>query len=432
MKKREIVFGLLLLVVLGKLLPSESYNYVIMALACITSVFWVLQNSQINKILFAAYSIRLLIAFVAYFDIYPIEGSRSDAVFFLEEADKIYAPTLNEMWKNYQDNPLDFFPFIIAIVYFIFGQSQFLMVFFNVILSTLVIRNTFLFTSKIHSAAYGKVASLIVCLLPYSIMFGATVTREPLITFLLTYSFVLLANRKMTRKSLLSLLATLFLLALIHGAFVFYLVLVLCYFAISAFVDNRSFGQRVVVLILSGLILVAGYFLLTNFVVSKVGGILDNEASGELITEKLFRNAGSAIDGSNYRGRIEIRSFGDLFLNFGGVVVPFFLQPYLWRLIELKSYFLLFFGSIPWHILLFLNVLYFKLFLKIVKENLKIFLLIGGLSFVFAFGSSQINQAIRHNHKFIPVVIGLFSPVLVRNPMARRWLSFKEENSQEN
>lgn len=426
MKKREIIFGILVLIVLGKLLPSESYNFVLMGIAIISSLFWLMANPEIRKILFTGYCIRLIIAFVAYFDIYPIEGSRSDAVFFLEEANNILAPTITEMWNNYQDYPLDFFPFIIAVIYFIFGQSDFLMVFINVILSTLVIKNTYEFTRQIHSSAHGKVAALIVTLLPYCIMFGATITREPLLTFLLTYSFVILAKKNIKKKSFIGLLIILVSLTLIHGAFAFFLVSVLVYFAISAFIENRSFGQRVSVLVLSGLMLVSGYFVLTILGISKLGGVLDSESSGELLMERLFNNAGTAIDGSNYRDRVEVKGFGDLFLNFGNVVVPFFLQPYLWRLIELKSYFLLFFGSIPWHILLVLSLAYFKLFLSVIKNNLRSFLLICSVAFIFAFGSSQINQAIRHNHKLIPIFIGVFTPVIVRNPFARKLLSFKE------
>lgn len=415
MKKREVVVVLLSIIVLGKLLPSELFNILMIALGCLTSVFWLLHNSEINKVLFAAYCIRLLLAFVAYFDVYPIEGSRSDAVFFLEEAERIYAPTIGEIWDNYQANPIDFYPLIIAIIYFIFGKSDFLIVFLNVIFSTLVVRNTYYFTSKIYSRRYGKIASVVVCFLPYSILLGVTLTREPLITFLLTYSFYLLAAEVFSVKKIGLLLLCVVGLSLLHGAFFFFLILILIYFLFSSLFQKGDFRQKIAVFIVSFIVLITGYMIVDSFTLSKLGGAANTEAGQEQIISYLYNNAGAATGDSNYRDRIEISGLNDFVLNTGKVILPFIFQPYLWRIIELKSYFILFLGSIPWHILLYFCVFYFSDFIKILKSKSKFFFLIGGLILIFAFGSFQINQAIRHNHKFIPIMISLLAPIMAKS-----------------
>lgn len=399
---------------MGKLLSPEFYNYLIIAVSCLVGVFWLSHPSKINKVLFVGYYIRLAIAFVAYFDLYPIEGSRSDALFFIEEAEKIFSPSIFEIVSNYAANPIDFYPLVIAIIYLVFGQSAFLLVFINVILSTLIIRNVYWFTQKIHTENCAKVTAKIVTILPYSIMFGVTVIREPMITFFLTYFFVLLSRKDFSNSSLILMLISLAMLTMLHGAFALFTITVLLYFALSVFIEKRSFKDRMIVSVMSVTIVIGGYFMLTNFEIYKLRAI-NPEASSEIILNSVFNSAGYSIKGSSYRDEVKITNLGDVFTNYGGVVVPFIFQPYFFRVIELKTYVILFLGSIPWHILALLAIIYFSSFFKIFRNNLKYIILIGSLATIFAFGSSQLNQAIRHNHKFLPLVVGIMSPLIVRN-----------------
>ena len=89
-------------------------------------------------------------------------------------------------------------------------------------------------------------------------------------------------------------------------------------------------------------------------------------------------------------------------------MVPFLYQPYPWRFWELKRLAILFLGSTTWIILSLLFLFNIKTVFDYRLNKYLLFICL--LTLVgFAFGSSQINQAIRHNHKVIPVIIAISS-----------------------
>ena len=159
-------------------------------------------------ILLVALSLRLWVAFGC------AELPRDDAL----EYDRLATGILSG--KGYADeagSPTSFrppfYPFVLAAIYSIFGQSYLVVRIFQAILGTLTVLLVYFIAREVHSEKLGLVAAFFTAIYPSYVMLTKFLFTETLFTFLLALSLYLFLKM---RRSMLAILA--FLLGVTLGA----------------------------------------------------------------------------------------------------------------------------------------------------------------------------------------------------------------------
>jgi hypothetical protein len=143
-------------------------------------------------------------------------------------------------------------------------------------------------------------------------------------------------------------------------------------------------------------------------------GDLTKLAGEETVAEYSLRSSGFAIgedEGASYRKTYEITSIGDVILFFPDIFIPFLLKPYIWQLFTYR-FPTLYIHSIMWAIIIYVFFVNFRTILKFNEEKKFVLLVVISILVSYSFGSSMINQAVRHNTKIIPLLFTLIIPFL--------------------
>ena len=398
----------------SKFLSIEFYDYYLLfvLIPLLTFHFYNL-NTKIKYVLVNAFLVRVIACLISFYDFAILEGANSDAIYFVNTALSYPVDNLFDAYKYYLSQG-EFYSFFIWIIFSIFNKSELFLALINVVFSTYVVQYTYKIANNLYSNKAAKIAAIFIAFAPYCIIFGVTIIREAIITFLFTFSLYNLLIFKNSAK-IINILLVIFCLILsmfFHGGMISVFIAItiaLIIFMAFSFFNNIS---RLIIGSLFFFILLSTVFtLVSNTNIYKIGFL--KELNSQNYQSEIFRNVGYSIKGRNYREEVKITSFTDLITKSPDVFLPFLYQPYPWRFWELKRLAILFLGSTTWIILTLIFLLKYKIILS--KSDSKYLLLICFITLLgFAYGSSQINQAIRHNHKILPVVVAVFSIGLQR------------------
>ena len=367
----------------------------------------------LRRALMTAYGLRLFAALVSYTDIYPLEGAKADALFFTEVGQYYAQYDLVEMISRYNEVSGGIYGLIAGIVFRVFTDAPLIMILFNVILSALTVRYAFLLANRLFDARLAAVAAWATAFTPYLIILGATMLREAALIFLLTYSVYRLVCFRQSR-SVHDLFAAMLAISAsvpLHGAMAPAMIAVLL---IGLFTINplRTPLTAFVSVLLVSVVTYLGAQLVTGGItLYKLEFLAKSSEAG--VTSEILRHAGGAFSEGNYREEVVLGSPLDVVWAIPKVVLPFLFQPYPWRIWELKTYILLFLGSGVWTLL---GLLWLRNVRLVVtnRDAVVVLLIAATVLVVFAFGSSNLNQAIRHNHKVMPLMLVVMAPYLYR------------------
>ena len=382
-----------------------------------TTVYFVLLCQRdprlLRRALLTAFGLRLFAALISYTDIYPLEGSKADALFFIEAGQYYAQYDLVEMISRYSDVSGGVYGLIVGIVFRLFTDAPLIMIMFNVILSSLIVRYVFLLANRLFEARIATIAAWATALTPWLIIFGATMLREAAMTFLLTYSVYRLVCYRQGRsaRDLIAAVVAISATVPFHGAMAPTVIAVLLSALLTTNLLRSPLGAFFMVTLVIGTTYMGAQLLTGDLSLYKLEFLANAQERG--LGDELLRHAGGAFSEGNYREAVVLESPLDVVWAIPKVVLPFLFQPYPWRLWELKTYALLFLGSGVWMLLALLWLRDVRLVVAN-RDAVMVLLIAATVLVVFAFGSSNLNQAIRHNHKAMPLMLIVMAPYLYR------------------
>lgn len=382
-----------------------------------TTTYFVLlcrrEPRPLRQALMIAFGLRLFAALVSYTEIYPLEGSKADALFFTEAGQYLAQYDLVEMISRYTEVSGGIYGLIVGIVFRVFTEAPLILILFNVILSALTVRYAFLLANRLFDARLAAVAAWATALTPYLIMLGATMLREAVLIFLLTYSVYRLVcfRQSGSGRDLFAAVLAISASVPLHGAMAAALIAVLL---VALFTSNplrTPLAAFVAVLLVCVATYLGAQLLSGGISLYKLEFVAKSSEAG--VSSEILRHAGGAFSEGTYREEVVLKSPLDVVWAIPKVVLPFLFQPYPWRIWELKTYILLFLGSGVWTLL---GLLWLRNVRLVVtnRDAVVVMLIAATVLVVFAFGSSNLNQAIRHNHKVMPLILVVMAPYLYR------------------
>jgi hypothetical protein len=370
-------------------------------------------SDKIKVIFKYAINFRFFWAFITYFDVIVLEGKYSDSIWFIDEAKLMLEGGWIGLFENYVVYTENIYSYIIAFTILLIGENESMHICFNIIISVLTIYYAYRLSLLLGETFETFNITFLLSFVLYLTVFATIISRESILTFLITSSVYYVVNYKINRKKNSLIIAFLF----SYFAFIFHGGL----FALPLFVflyslklvfssQNRTnLLSYVVVLIIPMLLfftVINGYVSIYKF------GDLTKLAGEETVAEYTLRSSGYAIgedEGSSYRKSYEITSIEDIIMFFPDVFIPFLLRPYIWQLFQYR-FPTLYIHSIMWAIIMYVFIVNFRTILKFNEEKKFVLLVVISILVSYSFGSSMINQAVRHNTKIIPLLFTLITP----------------------
>ncbi len=374
-----------------------------------------------RKVLLSAFITRFFASIISFSGIFPLEGSIEDASYFREISELMMADGLEGLIRNFVIYLSNAYSLFISFITLIFGDNKAFICTINVFFGVFVVWRI----GQIGEILYDntvKVKSMwISTFVLYLVIFSATPIRESLHIFFIssaTYFFL-----KFTKNGkLLSFFFSMFfgiLSVMFHSAlfgFLFVLILLIVFqsFKSSKEVSKSSFSKYfIMVFIIVTLPLLFNGITSGSIKLYKLDGY-SNDNAGEDFDDYLFRNAGTAVASSGtYRQDFKIKGITDFLFLLPNSLIPFFFKPYPWELFKIRYPFL-YIHSFMWIYFFYLFIGKFSFF-KANKNSIYILLISLSILIPYSFGSFQINQAIRHNTKSLPIIIPLLAPLVFKN-----------------
>ncbi len=410
----------LFLFFIGLLPMDQNYHALIVSLTflIIGSFFILLKEVKIKKILFFAFLFRFLAAIISYteynflwLNIFPLEGATTNAVYFHDEAFRIYSNGFLDMLVNFSDYSSNFYSLFISLIYFVFGPYNIIPILINVIFGVLIVYRVFQFSSLLFNNKIAKLSSYFASLSPWMIIFCSTLLREAMVTYFILSSVYLLfkyyKNDKLKYLFYIFLYSVIYIL--LHGAL---LILFLMTFMMILLMNRKKinslsrFSKTFLVFFIP--LIFYTMFTFSGITIYKLEAFSNANNISDVLSGFLNRSGEvREISTRLYRDQYKADNIYELILNVPKVLFPFLFKPYPTQLFTWR-YPLHYIHSALMYFFIFLLIIKFK---SIINNKILKYLLILILVnlIVFAFGTSNINAAIRHNHKFIPLIIVLLS-----------------------
>lgn len=423
MKTLNFIFlsiGFILLFTIGLFSIGQDYHALIASLIflIIGLLLIFFSDFKIKKILFLAFLFRSLAAIISYteynflwINVFPLEGSTTNAVYFHEEAFKIYSNGILDLFLNFSTYVSNFYSLFISLIYFIFGPYNIIPILINVIFGVLIVYRIFLCCLLLFNDKIAKISAIFASFSPWMIIFCSTLLREAMITYcvLSTVYFLFKYYKNNKLKYLMYIFLYSVINILLHGALfgVFLMIFLIIIFIHRKNINNISSFSKILLSFLIPIILFS-FFSFSGFTIYKLETIFEKNSTSQILDSFLGKSGNIRETSSKlYRDKVDINSFPDLIISLPKVTFPFLFKPYPTQLLTWR-YPLHYIHSMLMYFFVFLFISNFRNIInrKILKY---LFLIILANLIIFSFGTSNINAAIRHIHKFIPLIIILLS-----------------------
>lgn len=355
------------------------------------------------RLIFLAYMIRL---FVMIFDIY------GNSIFVLPNSgdDTKY---FNFKATNYALNNVEYTGYskILGIQYKLFGANRFVGQYFNLLISIATILITFMIIDlMIANNKVKKMAYLLICFLPNTIVLSVILLRESLIEFLITISLFYYLKWWKKNGVINVIIAILFIIAAsyLHSGVVFIsLGYIICYIFFSN--EDRKIKIGLMQFILVIVLMVPAFVAVhsaNSFFLPYLAGI----NSVEDVSSKV---SGYELGGSVYlTDSSNLNSLSDLIMITPLRFLYFIISPAPWKWRGFQDI-LAFMTSSLFYVYTSIKVV--KMIFEKDKSNrnliISIIIILLLVLFVYSWGTSNSGTALRHREKFVSYFILLFAIV---------------------
>lgn len=376
--------------------------------------FYFNKYKYVNKILITAFIIRFILSILSYSGIWYQQGANDDALYFIENGLAYSNFDFSQIFLNFVNSGTSIYNLFLGFIFKIFDKSILFVIYINVFFSSLIVLYVYKLSSLLYNKKAGYLAALFATFVPYLLFLGVTIIREPIITLLLIVSifyFVKYSKSFLFKDMILSIILLFFGIGM-HGAIILSLIVLIINIGLITFKRSQSLLHKIrflLIMIITTISLIS--VLQSEFRIYKLHNFQDRKL--DKLYDDILRHSGYAIKDNTYRSDIKIEKLLDYIIVLPETFIPFLLEPYPWRIIELARYFLWFFGPMVWLVLFYLFLSNRKLLFNN-KINIYIILFCFISLYVYSLGSSQINQAIRHNHKFVPIIISIMSIYFIK------------------
>lgn len=423
MKRIELLFFILIFYFVVFFLPKEGdvFSAIVFFVFTIFSIILISRiKKRIRVVLLLAFVLRIFAALISFYGIFPLEGSGQDAIVFSREAENMVQSGIIGMILNFGYYTLNFYSYLIAWMYLIFGDHIVIPICFNTLLGVGIIYRIYQITSLLFNSKVGYLTAKFSAIIPWLIIFSATLLREAFLTFFIISSVFYFINYYFSGRIINSIKSIIYILfaVLLHGGVIFTAFLTMIILFYIAFTKHKSSQFLMNIFIGSFIMIFFGLAILSGKIqIYKLSSLQNKENSTE-VKEYFQKKSGFAKESSKktYRDRIYLETASDYVISFPKVVVPFLFKPYLWDIMKWR-YPIHYFHSI---LMLFLFYFLTKNFRSILNNRLLFYLFIiySFSTIVFAYGTAQINASIRHNYKMLPLLLCLLgdyiSKIMIR------------------
>lgn len=375
---------------------------------------------KFRYILLTAVTLRLFAATISFYEIFPLEGSLEDGVYFERVALEMSLEGFRGISTGFFLYLSNFYSLFISIIYTIFGQNIAFIVVINVFLGTFTVWRVGQLSEILYGKSYRSFAMWLATFTLYLIIFSATPIRESLHLFCITSAIFYRIKFEKLRNNNSIILSILFavLSAILHASLIIFLVVIYLSILFSVWhrlIKNRSksaiFGALILLTLGISIPFITQGFLEGDIRIYKLDTYASNDK--EDFDSYLFRNAGTSVESSGtYRSNLAITSFSSFLILLPEALIPFFYKPYPWEILKIRFPFL-YIHTFMWVFFTYISIKNFK---NIINNRFFLLVLLLSCSILipYAFGSFQMNQAIRHNTKALPVILAFLVPYIKR------------------
>lgn len=363
------------------------------------------KDNTLKNILVLAFFIRLILLIVGSY-IMPFPDTSQDAALFERRGQEIAdAWTYGTKIPN-TPGGLYYYSRVVAWIFYFAGNTTFLAIFLNLILSIIIIFFVYKLILEMGcSKKFGHIGSVFAALFPTLNIYSVVLLRENLITLSILISFYYLIKWLRTGgKAEIFMSSTMLLLgSVFHGAIN---IIALVYALFFCFYNTKTrkwrfFSRRVIVGVL-GIVVIAYFF-------------------SSKVMNKLPNNIMLLISPQYFTGRIKLLAVGrgaylidyfpnsmfDLFWQTPIRILYFLFTPFPWMISVAKD--IVGFGDSVMIFVLFCLV--FISLIRLLNKNriicVAITLVLMSFLIMFSWGTSNYGTAIRHRTKIVPLLIAI-------------------------
>jgi hypothetical protein len=423
-RARLVLFFLALLFIFCKIFSSNQ-NVLTILIAAVCTGFGILFISTfpapLKKILLAAFLLRLFAAFLNYTQLFLLEGSLKDSVYFVEMGFQLSQLGLGQLLANLSDFSTNIYSVVIALLFIVFSPSSLLPIFLNIFMGVSIVALVYKMAESIWNAKCARTAAWLAAFFPYLIIFSAVILREAFISFFFILSawniLFYLRNRKL--RHMIFAMAALICASFFHGIMSFGLIPVLLIFTWKEIRSRTLFISApklfLIFVLLAGLL---RFFVNNEFKIYKLEFLFTSDAPVEMLMGVPILPKSEERLGT-YRDPYEFQGLGNYLVRLPQLIIPFLAEPYPWRIMTYR-YPIQYTSSLLW-IFLAALILFFGPHFLLKDRRIRYLLFICFTILIsLSFGSTQINQAIRHNCKVMPVILSVSAYYFERLRLALR------------
>lgn len=417
---------------------SDLIGWAVLAFGVIALMAIASRNAGLRKVLIVAFLLRAAVAVLGYYFI-TLPDSASDAAMFYRQATEWGAHGWAGVAEEFRTGAY-LYPSLMAGVFQLTGNSQFLMLAINVCLGTLIVLATYRLAELIAGEATARVAGWVTALWPTLVLYSAVSLREEAIVLPFVVALVYLMKWRSTNRMLdLSLaflffyLATLFHTGIGAGLIAAGIVAAVAGLAALSRLHRslavvRYLPMAVLALGLAALILTSGIGL------EKIGGSLEGFGIDNLAQAAENRATARA----KYLEGYQLASALDLVTQAPVRIGYFMFSPFPWAISS--SFDLVGLVDAALYLILVILIIVALRTRSAQRRDLLVLLFVAGtIIYLFAFVTSNSGTAVRHRAKLAPVLIVAAAVAVPRvrrfgrglsDPIVRYGLSISKEKSQ--
>ena len=404
----SITFALLLVVCLK---PDESGGIAFLAFSGFLLYLFLVSRCQreLKKIVLVAFFLRAALALVQAFA-FSLPDSAMDAVYFEDTAWQ-----MAELWRQGEIVPLvtgaDFYPYILSFFYALFGRSQLIMQSVNVLCGSL----TVYFTASAARELFNRQASIIAgwlsCCFPVLLLYSVITMREAMLVALLSAGFWYLCRYLRTQRVLFAIVSVflIFLAGLFHSGITILVIGPLLLLAARGmrYLLNLQVSSFIMFFIAGFLLLSVLYIPLSQGRGVEYLGSIDKLTQAETYQDK---HHWVSQQRAGYLPDLQMTDIQDVIRAIPAKLLYFMYAPLPWQVENMGDLLAAFDG-----LLFLLMTISIIPGLREINRSygrwtvITVILMLGLGLLVYAMGSGNYGQAIRHRNKLSVIFIMLAS-----------------------